>query len=130
MDIEIFALCDAATELAGKLNLLGTFDTLNVKQFPAVHPHCAIALRIRFRRIEEGDHKIRIEFVDEDGKAVGPKLDGGLNVKFPEGVQSVAVNMALGIGGLKFEKPGNYEINLAMDGRQIGSLPLNVKQTA
>jgi len=126
MEVEIFSLCDAANNTAGKLSILGAFDTINVKELPYVHPHCAIALRMRFLRIEEGDHKIRIDMVDEDGKSLGPKLDGGVKVNIPEGTQSTSVNMCLGINNLKIEKPGNYEINLAIDGRQVNSLPLMV----
>ena len=38
MKVEIFALCDAATESQGKLNLLGTFDQLVAGSVPVVHP--------------------------------------------------------------------------------------------
>ena len=67
MDIEVFAICDAATESGGKLNILGAFDSLYGSKLPIVHPHCSIALRIRYSKIEEGQHTIRINFVDEDG---------------------------------------------------------------
>ncbi|MFH1709273.1 MAG: hypothetical protein ABIF71_15330 [Planctomycetota bacterium] len=128
MDIEIFVLCDAATDLAGKLNILGTFDTLQVKAMPCVHPHCAIAMRVRFSRIEEGDHKFRIDFVNEDGQPLVPKLEGGIKVAFAAEVQSTAVNLVLGLNNLKIEQPGMYAINLAIDGRQVGSQPLWVKK--
>jgi len=55
MQIEVFVLCDAATaDHLGKLNLLGTFDTIWVKEIPTIYPQCTIALRIRFERIERG----------------------------------------------------------------------------
>ena len=54
MDIQIAALCDAATDSHGKLNILGTFDTINAGQMPAVHPQCSIALRLVFSKMEEG----------------------------------------------------------------------------
>lgn len=128
MDVEIFALCDAAADYGGKLNLLGTFDSIWAKQFPVVHPHCAIALRIRFDRIEEGEHRVRISVVDEDGKPTGPSADGGITVKFPPDFLSVCANMVLNINGMKFEKPGRYSIDLAIDNRHERSLPLNVFQ--
>jgi hypothetical protein len=128
MDIEIFALCDAAADYGGKLSLLGTFDQIMVKQFPVAHPHCSIALRVRFDRIEEGDHRVRISIVDEDGKAVSPNVDGSIGVRFPPHFLSVSANMVLGINGIKFEKPGRYSIDLAIDARHEKSLPLNVVQ--
>ncbi len=55
MKIEIFTLCDAATtDAAGKLNILGSFDRLNAVQAPITHPQCALAIKLRFERVEEG----------------------------------------------------------------------------
>ena len=128
MDIEVFALCDAATDYSGKLNLLGTFDSIWARQFPSMHPHCSIALRVRFERIEEGDHRFRISIVDEDGKSIAPAVDGSMGVKCPPHIPSVSVNMVLNINGLKFEKPGRYSVDLAIDNRHEKSLPLTVMQ--
>jgi hypothetical protein len=124
MDIEIFTLCDAATESAGKLNILGSFDRIIARQLPTVHPHCAIALRIRFDRIEEGEHRVRINLVNDDGKAVFPGLDGNIKVKLPPDGQSICANMILNLNGLKFEKTGQHSIDLAIDGRHEKSLPV------
>ena len=126
MDIEVFVLCDAATDYGGKLNLLGTFDSIWARQFPSVHPHCAIALRVRFERLEAGDHRFRITIVDEDGKPAVPAVDGSLGVACPTHVPSVSANLVLNINGLKFEKPGRYSVNLAIDNRHEKSLPLSV----
>ncbi|MDB6032554.1 MAG: hypothetical protein JWM16_2892, partial [Verrucomicrobiales bacterium] len=38
MEIQVAVLCDAATDYQGKLNILGTFDTIFTAQMPAVHP--------------------------------------------------------------------------------------------
>ncbi len=126
MDVEVFALCDAATDSGGKLNLLGAFDRINGRKFPLVHPHCAIALRVRFDRIEEGNHRVKISLIDADGNSVIPGIDGNIGIKFPEEVQSVCANMVLNMNGLKFERPGQYSIELALDGRHEKSLPVNV----
>jgi hypothetical protein len=128
MDIEIFALCDAATDYGGKLSLLGTFDTLATRQFPTLHPHCAIALRARFERPEAGEHPFRITIVDADGKPVAPAVDGTLGVTCPPHVSSIAANMVLNITGLKLDRPGRYSVNLAIDNRHEKSLPLTVMQ--
>ena len=70
MNIEAFLLCDAATDQQAKLNILGAFDIVFAKKVPAIHPACAVALRIRFQKIEEGNHSIRIYIIDEDGKGI------------------------------------------------------------
>jgi len=73
MQLEIFTLCDAATEHAGKLNIIGTFDALRALEAPIAHPQCAIAGRLRFEQIEEGNHRVSLTFADEDGNVVKSK---------------------------------------------------------
>ena len=126
MEVELFAVCDAATQSGGKLNILGAFDRVNAKQFPASYPQFAIAARMRFERIEEGEHRVRINLVNVDGKPVIPSLDANLPVKFGDKGDTVCANMILNINGIKFETPGRYSIDLAIDGRHERSLPLNV----
>ncbi len=128
MNIEAFLLCDAATDSQGKLNILGSFDTLYSKSIPVNHPYCCIALRIRFTRFEEGEHKVRIDFVDEDNKKAIPGIDGNLNVRISENLFSSVVNIVFNLQRLKFEKFGEYNINLGIDGKQIGQLPLYLRQ--
>ncbi len=127
MDIQIAVLCDAATDSHGKLNILGTFDTIYTSQLPAVHPQCSIALRMTFEKIEEGAHKVKLNFVDEDGGPVMPSMDIPLEVTVPEDSIFVSRNFIINIQQLKFEKPGLYSIDISMDDRQEGSIPLLIK---
>lgn len=122
------ALCDAATESGGKLNILGSFDTIFAGAFPATHPHCAIVLKCRFVRIEEGEHQIRITIVNEDGREIMPPFDAKVNIRFPLGQDSVATNIILNIQVLKFEAAGRYSIDAAVDGRHEKTLPLSVRE--
>ncbi|MBA7628660.1 hypothetical protein ES703_36155 [subsurface metagenome] len=128
MNIEAFLLCDAATEQQGKLNVLGAFDNISAKKMPTMHPACAIAARIRFEKIEEGNHPIRIHIIDEDGKSIGPKLQGNINVSIRDDVDSTTANIVLNILRLKLEKYGQYRIDLAIDNQIMGSLPFNVRE--
>lgn len=128
MNKEVFVLCDAATETVGKLNILGAFDNIYSRSSPATHPQCAIALRVRFNQIEKGEHKIRVNIVDEDGKLTMPSLDAKINVDLPQNMDSSIANLILNIHGLKLDKFGKYSVDLAIDGRQEDSLPLNFIQ--
>jgi uncharacterized membrane protein len=128
MDIQIAVLCDAATDNNGKLNILGTFDTIYTSQLPAVHPQCAIAIRMTFNKVEEGSHKVKLNFVDEDGKPVTPlNIEIPLEVLVPDETIFLSRNFIVNIQNLKFEKEGLYSVNIAVDGRQEGSIPLLVK---
>ena len=127
MDVEIAALCEAATEgPRGKLNILGTFDTISAPRFPFAYPHCALAFRIRFSRIEEGNHRIRVNFVDADGKAIIPSLNANIMIKMDPSRDSAVANLVLHINMLKFQKEGRYSIDMAIDGRHEKSLPLSI----
>ncbi|HXT42061.1 MAG TPA: hypothetical protein VN887_18780 [Candidatus Angelobacter sp.] len=128
MNVQIAVLCDAATDYGGKLNLLGTFDTIVTQQLPAVHPQCSVALRVVFSRVEEGQHKVRMNFVDEDGRFVMPSIDIPIDVALPPDANFLTRNFIINIQQLKFEKPGQYAIDIAVDGRQESSIPLQVKQ--
>jgi hypothetical protein len=128
MNIEAFLLCDAATDQHGKLNVLGAFDNIFFQQVPAQYPACALAARVRFEKVEEGNHAIRIYIMDEDGASVGPKLDGGISVRVPDTVGTSVANLILNMRGLEFKKFGPYRIDLAIDGNIQASLPLRVSQ--
>lgn len=128
MDMQIAILCDAATDNSGKLNILGTFDTIYTTQLPAIHPQCSIALRMAFSKAEEGAHKVRLTFMDEDGKPVMPNIDMSVDVKVPDDTIFVSRNFIVNIHQLKFERPGLYSVDISMEGRQVGSISLLVKQ--
>lgn len=128
MRVEVFSLCDAATADGGKLSILGAFDTIRVSRVPAVHPQCAIALRIRFEKIESGEHKVTVNFADADGKNIIPPAQGTVSVGFSEEQSSASANLILNLHGLKIDKLGEYSIDLAIDGRHDASLPLFVRE--
>ena len=124
MNVELFALCDAATESGGKLNMLGAFDSIVAPQVPHAHPFCAVALRIRFQRIEAGNHTIKVAVVDEDGRPAVPPFQTSVTVRPGDGDEGAVANLILNFQQLRFAQYGRYSIDLAVDGRQEGSLPL------
>ncbi|MBL7214158.1 MAG: hypothetical protein ISS71_00605, partial [Phycisphaerae bacterium] len=119
---------DAATDQMGKLNVLGAFDNMYFQQMPSQYPACALTARVRFERVEEGNHAIRIYIMDEDGASIGPKLDGNISVKIQDNVGTAMVNLILNMRGLEFKQFGKYRVDLAIDGNIQASLPLRVSQ--
>ncbi len=128
MKIEVFALCDAATDNHGKLNILGTFDQIYAAKMPVVHPACAIAMRLRFDKIEEGSHKVNLQLVNPDGKPVFQNMEGEVNARMGDDIGSVAVNLILNFQHVKFEEFADYQINLAIDDVSMATLPLRVRE--
>jgi len=124
MIVEIAALCDAATDQAGKLNLLGTFDRLHAA-LPFVLPQCAAAFRIRYSRSEAGEHLLSLHLEDLMGTPLIPPLDS--RVVFPPvqtSYDSQAVNLVLNMQRLHLERAGKYVMRLRIDQIEAISLPL------
>ena len=127
MKVEIFTLCDAATiDAGGKLNILGSFDRLNAKEAPMTHPQCALAIKLRFERVEEGQKRMRIAFIDSDGASVMPTLNATTQARFGPNDSTASASLALVIQQLKLPAFAEYSIDLAVDDRHEASIPLLV----
>ena len=130
MDLEIFAICDAATASGNeKLNVLGVFDLIQSPTEPIVYPSCNLAIRIRFNKSEAGKAKaVRISVVDTDKNEVFPALAANVEVPVPRHSSSSIVQIVAGIIPLKLPRFGEYQIDLAIDGQVVKSLPLIAMQ--
>jgi len=126
MDIQVATLCDAAVDYNGKLCVIGTFDQIFARQVPVVHPSCALALRLCFKPGDEGQHKLGIAFVDEDGQPVIRPFEPVMEVRLPQENIFITRNIVLNLQGLKFEKAGTHEVQISMDGQLLCSVPLRV----
>lgn len=126
MDVQVAALCDSAQDYNGKLCMLGVFDTIGVRQFPVTHSHCSVALRIVLHAGEEGNHQLKLTMIDEDGRSLLPRCEGGMNVKMAENAFFASVNLVFNFQGLKFEKAGQHSIDISVDGKIVARIPLQV----
>ena len=127
MNIQVAVLCDAATDDNGKLNLLGTFDTIYAPQLPAVHPQCAVALRVTFMSGDEGERKLKLNFVNADGRAIMPAIEIPVTVVLPDDSHFVTRNFIVNIQQLKFAEEGLYSVDVRLDDKSQGNIPLSVK---
>ena len=128
MEIQVAALCDAATDYEGKLCLLGAFDTIwrPGASRPCI-PQCSVALRLVFRKEEEGAHMVRVFFVDEDGHSIVPPMETQFDVQLPEDFYFSTRNLILNLQQLPLAKAGLYSIDVSVDSRQVISIPLQVR---
>ncbi len=127
MNIQTAVLCDAATDDNGKLNLLGAFDTIYARELPAIHPQCAVALRVTFLAGDEGKRQLKLNFVDADGHAIMPPIEIPVEVALPDDMHFGTRNFIINIQQLKFETPGLFSMDLSLDGQPQASIPLLVK---
>lgn len=124
MNVEIFALCDSATNAQGKLNLLGTFDTIWAVKQPILHLNSAIAIRLRFNRIEQGTHRVRVRVLDEDGHPTHTLLEQDIPVRISGQESSGTLNVVITLQRLELPRYGAYTIDLAVNEQHAMSLPL------
>ena len=127
MNIQVAVLCDAATEDNGKLNLLGSFDTIYAPQMPAIHPQCSVALRVTFVSGDEGMRKLTLSFINADGRAIMQSIDLPVPVTLPDDAHFLTRNFIVNIQQLKFEEPGLYSVDVRLDNISQASIPLLVK---
>ncbi|HSY20344.1 MAG TPA: hypothetical protein VK815_18515 [Candidatus Acidoferrales bacterium] len=127
MNIQVAVLCDAATEDNGKLNLLGSFDTIYAPQMPAVHPQCSVALRVTFVPGDEGTRKLTLSFINADGRSIMQSIEMPVPVALPDDAHFLTRNFIVNIQQLKFEEPGLYSVDVRLDNLSQASIPLLVK---
>jgi hypothetical protein len=128
MEIEIFTLSDFAQDNNSKLTIVGTFDSINSKQFPVVHPACTISCRLRFAAKEAGEHSFKLRLIDVKGKEVIQPIEGNINIGNPPNGQFASINIVVNFNQLKFETEGRYSFELYIDGDWKSGLPLFLNQ--
>jgi len=126
MEVEVFVLCDAATESAGKLNILGAFDTIFAPSLPVMHPQCAVAARVRLTASEGEDHSLQVILRNNSGKDIIPPLQSKFKTNFEIPDQPGRLNLVISIGALKLEEYGIHYGQLEVDGKIIAQYPFFV----
>ena len=101
-------ICDAIHQDAAtrKCTLLGTFSTINVRTFPAVHRQLAIHVALTNGH---GKTRIRLSLVtgSEDQSTLFSK-EGVIEFNDPRAVAELNFQL----NNLKFEEPGEYRLQL------------------
>lgn len=126
MKLEILSLCKAAVVEHHALSILSAMDRLHAAKVPCVLPRCSVAVRLRFDRIEAGQHELKLQVVDADGRGVMNPLQAKLGVAFGEKDRTAAISLVIDINGLSLPSFGEYSIDLAVDAHHVGSIPFQL----
>ncbi|MGH2728859.1 MAG: DUF6941 family protein, partial [Actinomycetota bacterium] len=112
-------LADAAEAEPGrKLYVLGGgIDRISGPSFPLVHPHMALVMRFLVSHDELGkSHDLTVRMLDEDGKELA-RVDGQMETALTEiAGLAVPVNMVINMANTRFERPGDYAIDIIVNG--------------
>jgi len=124
-------LADAAeAEVGRKFYVLGGgIDQIAGPEFPLVHPHFYLVMRFIVHPNELGRaHHIEVRMVDADGHELA-KIEGDIQTAPTEPTgREVGVNMVINLANPRFEKPGDYALDIMMNNQFQKSLPLRVAQ--
>lgn len=112
-----------------KLNLMGAFNELHSKRFPALHPSMVIVSRLAASPAEAGTtRKMTIKILDEDGKTELMNYTRDVEVKPALPGRRSNIDGILRVNTILFPKPGTYQVSVLIDGDEKGSIPLYVVQ--
>lgn len=128
MKVLVAAVADHAWVENGCLSLCRAFDSINVDKFPYVIPRMSVALRLLINRLEAGEHILNISLTDADGQKL-MNSDIKINFQLPQvAVPEASFSFALNGQNIAFQKPGDYVVNILIDGRVESSIPLYVRE--
>ena len=71
---------------------------------------------------------MNLQLVNPDGIPVFRPMEGEVNPRMAEDVESVAVNLILNFQHIKFDEYADYQITLAIDDVGMAVLPLRVRE--
>jgi hypothetical protein len=126
--VEIFTFCDFVQDNGGKLTLVGCFDTIHARSFPAVHPVLGIAARLRFSVQERGRHVFRLSFTDLEGEEAFPPIEGEARIEEFH-TSTNAINISMNIVNAQLRKETTITARLEMDGKEVSYTPLHLAKS-
>lgn len=126
MQLEIFAICDAAADYAGRLTVMGAFEGIAGGQVPLARERCSVAIRMRFEHHESGDHRLALRLLNPDGQLIVPEINAGFTVRFSRDRSSLAVNLVFNLNQLRFAEFGEHAVELWLDDGDVARLPLMI----
>ena len=132
MDLDFGLMADAATvDGSGKLNVLGVFDRIQAREFPARHGRISLVLRFSAGVDEVGSHEVVIRLRAPGGQEL-LRLDGRMELEggAREAGEGIRVPHILNLDGIAFPEPGTYFFDISADGDSLMSIPLRVERAA
>ncbi len=119
-------VCDyASLSEGGKLNVLGTFESMSSKETPYVHPQFYVVTNVSVKKF--GNYKQFIKLTrDRDNQEIIKPFEFGMSVSEPKGTGQAKIGIIAQLNNIKFEEFGAYSIQIYIDSEKIGETKINV----
>ncbi len=128
MKVLIAAVCDHAWVENGCLSVFRAFDSINAVSFPFTLSRISVALRLLIGRSDYGGHKLLIVLADSDGKRL---MNSEIKINFQppqDSMPEASFPFALNGQNIIFPKPGDYSVDILIDGKVEANVPLYVRE--
>lgn len=109
------------TENNGKKGLIGVFSQFNFPRFPAIAPPWYIYVAVTNI---SGKHEFSLNLVRDEAQHVVLPIAGEIEIPNTENDTEIIIP----VFNLTFQKQGNHTLTFNIDGRQLGSRILKVRQ--
>ena len=132
MNLEYAFFCeDIESDTDNTVTVTGIFSSIAVPAFPYTASRLVAALCLRFSLTETYESKIlEMHLLDSDGQAViTPRRREPVQIPAPDADRlSRTMLFAHDIRGVRFVRPGDYQLSWLVNGIEAHSLPLRVSQ--
>ncbi|MCH8275057.1 MAG: hypothetical protein IH851_09725, partial [Armatimonadetes bacterium] len=113
----------------GKLNLLGAFDRISIKEFPAAHLGAKVVVRLSCAATEAGkEHDIAFILLDEDGRELAATR-GTLRFQPVRAALDAHLDLIVDFPVMPFPKAGRYRVDILVNNEQKMGVPITVEQS-
>ena len=117
MKTDILTVCDSATDINGKLVIVGTFDIIHVKNFPAIYPTFAVAGRMLFDT--NGEREVHLSIKSKSGEDLVPPQTMKVFVNLSASGRPAHVNFTLSLNNTNFTQPDEFTVSLSAEGKTV-----------
>jgi hypothetical protein len=121
-------LCDNAfLSIDRKVNIIGVFETINAPSFPVQHPKFVLVGAIE---PSKDNFKMAINIVEKKTGTSVINQNQERQMSLPKERQGKNFNFIIEILNTTFPASGDYEVQVAIDGKIIGSTSLTLAQVS
>ena len=128
MEVPLALLADAANiSQEGKLNVLGAFDNIDARAFPALHPAMVLVMGVSASPAEYGhSRKCRISLLDADANQI-LAIEGDLEIGQPSDLSApTSIYIPYSLPPIPFPHAGDYAFHILIGDDEKARVPFRV----
>lgn len=121
-------LCDSAFfSQEGKLNIIGIFDLINIKEVPGILNKAVLVGNFSLLDFTDNKLVLKVTIVDEEGNETEQPKVPPLEISVPT-PKPKNFGFILELGNIKFNRLGNYKLRVETEQGLLGEVIFTVKK--